>query len=80
MYDARPIAHAQVLDALRTAAASLDRGDGLHPTVSDPIPHSVRVQEAAALGRTISEHARPSHPSAIAYASLARSVADSLSA
>ncbi len=78
MFDARPIAHTQVLDAVRAAADSIDRGDGHSPVVAEHIPHSGRGQEAAALGRTIAEHARPSHPSAQAYDALARLVADSV--
>ena len=78
MHDARPVAHAQVLDAIRASAAAIDRGDGRPPVVAAPVAHSVRVQEAAALGRTIREHARASHPSAEAYAALAASVAADL--
>ena len=75
MYDRRPIAHAQVLEAIRSAAVDIDRGDGRAPVVADPVPHSVRVQEAAALGRTVREHARLGHGSAAAYAALAERVA-----
>jgi len=78
MYDSRPTAHGQVLEAIQGAATSIDRGDGEAPGVADPIPHSVRVQEAAALGRTVREHARASHASALAYAALAASVAADL--
>ena len=74
MYDARPIAHGQVLAAIEAAAAGIDRGDGQAPVVAAPVPHSVRVQEAAALGRTVREHARAGHGAAQAYASLAASV------
>ena len=74
MFDSRPTAHRQVLDAIRGAAESIDRGDGRAPGVADPIPHSVRVQEAAALGRTVREHARAGHGSAEAYAALAERV------
>ena len=78
MYDSRPTAHGQVLEAIRGAATGIDRGDGQAPGVADPIPHSVRVQEAAALGRTVREHARASHASALAYAALAERVASDL--
>ena len=78
MYDRRPTAHGQVLEAIRAAAAGIDRGDGRAPGVAEPIPHSVRVQEAAALGRTVREHARAGHGSAQAYASLAARVAADL--
>ena len=78
MYDKRPTAHGQVLDAIRGAAGGIDRGDGQAPGVADPIPHSVRVQEAAALGRTVREHARAGHGSAQAYASLAERVMSDL--
>ena len=74
MYDSRPTAHRQVLDAIRGAAGGIDRGDGEAPGVADPIPHSVRVQEAAALGRTVREHARSGHGSAEAYVALAERV------
>lgn len=78
MYDARPVAHGQVLEAVRAAAAGIDRGDGAAPSVAEPIPQSVRVQEAAALGRTVAEHARMGHPSTAAYAALAERVAADL--
>ena len=78
MYDARPVAHGQVLEAIRAAAAEIDRGDGEAPAVAEPVPQSVRVQEAAALGRTVAEHARAGHPSAVAYAALAERVAADL--
>ena len=78
MYDSRPTAHGQVLEAIRGAATGIDRGDGQAPGVADPIPHSVRVQEAAALGRTVREHARTGHASALAYAALAERVAADL--
>lgn len=74
MYDARPVAHGQVLAAINTAAAGIDRGDGRAPLIAVPVPHSVRIQEAAALGRTVREHARASHSAAEAYAALAASV------
>lgn len=78
MYDSRPTAHGQVLDAIRGAAAGIDRGDGAPPGVADPVPHSVRVQEAAALGRTVREHTKADHGSAQAYVALARRVAADL--
>ena len=74
MYDARPVAHGQVLEAIRAAASGIDRGDGRAPVVASPVPQSVRVQEAAALGRTVREHARAQHGAAVAYAELAASV------
>ena len=77
MFDSRPVAHGQVLEAIRAAAAEIDRGDGAAPVVAEPVPQSVRVQEAAALGRTVREHARAGHGSAAAYVALAeRVVAD----
>ena len=78
MFDGRPTAHRQVLEAIRSAAGGIDRGDGRAPGVADPVPHSVRVQEAAALGRTVAEHARADHASAQAYAALAERVLSDL--
>lgn len=79
MYDARPIAHGQVLEAIRAAASGIDRGDGKPPLVAAPVPQSVRVQEAAALGRTVREHARAEHGAAKAYAALAAAVVTDMS-
>ncbi|PAP74159.1 ParA family protein [Rubrivirga marina] len=78
MFDSRPVAHGQVLEAIRAAAAEIDRGDGAAPVVAEPVPQSVRVQEAAALGRTVREHARSGHGSAAAYVALAERVAADL--
>lgn len=77
MHDVRAAAPTQVLDAIRAAAAEMDRGDGGHPTVAEPVRHSVRVQEAAALGRTVAEH-DPGHVAADAYDALADDVARTL--
>ena len=69
MFDRRASSPLAVLDALRTwAAAHRDR-----PTVLDPVPYTVRVQEAPAFGELLSEHA-PDHPATLAYAAAAAAV------
>lgn len=62
MYDGRASMPAAVVGALRTWAGShRDR-----PAVLEPVPYTVRVQEAPAFGELLAEHA-PGHPAALAY-------------
>lgn len=66
MYDGRANSPTAALGALRTwATAHRDR-----PAVLDPIPYTVRVQEAPAFGEILAEYA-PGHPAAAAYAAAA---------
>lgn len=69
LYDRRASTPVAVVAALRAwAAAHRDA-----PAVLAPVPYSVRVQEAPAVGETLAEHV-PGHPAALAYAEAAAAV------
>ena len=69
MVPARGIAPAAVLEALGAWAA----GHRDAPTLLEPVPRSVRVEEAPSFGLSVPEHA-PTHKAAEAYRVAARAV------